>query len=199
MVDTYGAQSSLEDFKRSQKDSKPTNMERLEYDPGYELEGGENADCRWQFQEHAVVEVKPEQIVGVWRVERKRLVESALEGGERAGVQFRICEESHFQALLKTAPKSDKVAEKAKQIVGQYQEFYPTNEAHYLSYMGIIRHMATDGTKPKSFEAARESIIPVIPDVTNLKNPGQRENDQYIWENPTPAEAKMRGEYQKKK
>ncbi len=199
MVDTYGAQSSLEEYERSQEEERPSDQERLVYDPGYEIDEGANADCRWQFQEHAVTEVTPEQIVGVWRVERTRLIETALGGGERAGVRFRIHEESQFHPLLKPTQGSEAVAAKAKEIVGQYQQFYPTNEAHYLSYMGIIRHTDGTGKKPTTFEEAQSSVKPVISDVTNLQAPGQREDDQYIWDNPTPSEAMARGLYDKKK
>ena len=180
MVDTYGAQSSLEEYERSQEEERPSDIDRLVYDPGYQIDEGANADCRWQFQEHAVTEVTPEQIVGVWRVERTRLIETTLEGGERAGVRFRIHEESRFQPLLKPAKGSESVATKAKEIVGQYQQFYPTNESHYLSYMGIIRHTSDSGAKPTTFEEAQSTVKPVISDVTNLQDPGHREDDQNI-------------------
>jgi hypothetical protein len=174
LVDTYGAQSRLEEYQRNQQDERPTDEERLAYDPGYEIDDGENADCRWQFQEHAVPEVKPDQIVGVWRVERKRFIETILEGGERAGVRFRIHEESLFDALLKPAVGSENVAAKAKEIVAQYKTFYPRDESHYLSYMGIIKQM---GTVPTSFEEARGSAETVKHDVTNKEEPGLREGE----------------------
>lgn len=199
VVDTYGAQSSLEEYERAQQDDPVTDLDRLKYDPGYEIDEGANADCRWQFQEHAVSEVTPDQIVGVWRVERTRFIETNLEGGERAGVRFRIHEESDFAPIVKPSKGSEKVAQKAKEIVSQYQQFYPTNPQHYLSYMGIVRDMVEGGAKPKSFDEARAAVKPVTPDVTNLKSPGEREDDQRNWQWPTPSEAMARGLYDKKR
>ncbi|MCW2485167.1 hypothetical protein J5069_04565 [Candidatus Symbiopectobacterium sp. NZEC127] len=181
VVNTYGAQSSLEEFERTQEEGTVSDYDRLTYDPGYEIEEGENADCRWQFQEHAVSEVTPDQIVGVWSVERTRFIETNLEGGERAGVRFRIHEESQFDPIVRPSVGSEKVAKKAKEIVSQYQQFYPTNPQDYLSYMGIVRDMAKAGSKPTSFQEARSAVKPVIPDVTNIKSPGKREDDQFIW------------------
>jgi hypothetical protein len=106
---------------------------RWGYDPGEDDHGG--ASCVWQFQEHASLVVEPEQIIGGWQASRSMLVTAGTDCRERAGIRFSVS----AKGVARNKMADEDLFAKAKSIATPYDQSYPKQRGHWISFQGIVQ------------------------------------------------------------
>lgn len=127
---TYRAQKAVDRGETASRQWR--DPARHTYDP--KEVNSEHATSVWPFMEHAAHRIKPDEIVGSWRLHRSRLVAPEQTGDDvKAGMRFRLGQKN----LISGRKKDPRTAE-AQHYVKSYGQTYPKQPSQFLSYQGIV-------------------------------------------------------------